>query len=77
MFLLTSSTRPERVYTAIFTVALAIKVVIAVLEAQKKTRWLRWNKDDHSPEETCGVYSLGLYSWLNQLALEGYQKILR
>ncbi|KAJ3568453.1 hypothetical protein NPX13_g6414 [Xylaria arbuscula] len=76
-FWLASSTQPEKASTVIFTTALAVKVVIEILEAQKKTRWLEWDKNGHSPEETCGVYSLGLYSWLNKLALEGYQKILR
>ncbi|RWA05420.1 hypothetical protein EKO27_g9683 [Xylaria grammica] len=76
-FWLASETRPEIAYTTVFTTALAIKVAIVLLEAQKKTRWVKWNGKSHSPEETSGIYSLGLYSWLNQLALSGYHKVLR
>ncbi|KAI1416438.1 ABC multidrug transporter [Hypoxylon sp. FL1857] len=74
---LASSTRPEIAFTAIFTAALAMKVIMLLLEAQRKTRWVAWDSKDHSPEETSGIYSLGVYYWLNQLFLEGYQKVLQ
>ncbi|KAI0839686.1 ABC multidrug transporter [Hypoxylon sp. FL0890] len=74
---LASSTRPEMAFTAIFTAALAMKVVMLLLEAQRKTRWVAWDSKDHSPEETSGIYSLGVYSWLNQLFLEGYHRVLQ
>ncbi|OTA90463.1 hypothetical protein M434DRAFT_77909 [Hypoxylon sp. CO27-5] len=74
---LASSTRPEVAFTAIFTAALAMKVAMLLLEAQRKTRWVAWNSKDHSPEETSGIYSLGVYFWLNQLFLEGYSKVLQ
>ncbi|KAI0503440.1 putative ABC multidrug transporter [Xylaria bambusicola] len=76
-FWLASSTQLEIVYAAVFTTALGMKLVVALLEAQKKTRWVRWDKSSHSPEETSGIYSLGLYSWLNKLAVSGYQKVLQ
>ncbi|KAI2464664.1 ABC multidrug transporter [Annulohypoxylon bovei var. microspora] len=74
---LASSTRPEFAFTAIFTTALATKVAMLLLEAQRKTRWVAWDSKDHSPEETSGIYSLGVYFWLNNLFLQGYQKALR
>ncbi|KAI1380494.1 ABC multidrug transporter [Hypoxylon crocopeplum] len=73
---LASSTRPETAFAAIFTTALAMKVVMLLLEAQRKTKWIVWDSKDHSPEETSGIYSLGVYFWLNQLFLEGYRKVL-
>ncbi|KAI1777454.1 ABC multidrug transporter [Hypoxylon cercidicola] len=73
---LASSTRPEMAFTAIFTASLAMKVVILLLEAQRKAKWVAWDSKDHSPEETSGIYSLGVYFWLNRLFLEGYHKVL-
>lgn len=74
---LASFTRPEVAFTAIFTAALAMKVIMLLLEAQRKTRWVTWDSKDHSPEETSGIYSLGVYFWLNRLFLEGYHKVLQ
>ncbi|TGJ82777.1 hypothetical protein E0Z10_g5987 [Xylaria hypoxylon] len=76
-FWLASQTRPEIAYTAVFTATLTIKLAVVLLEAQKKARWVKWDDKGHSPEETSGIYSLGLYSWLNQLALSGYHRILQ
>lgn len=73
---LASSTRPEMTFTAIFTASLAMKAVILLLEAQRKAKWVAWDSKDHSPEETSGIYSLGVYFWLNRLFLEGYNTIL-
>ncbi|KAI0888406.1 uncharacterized protein GGS22DRAFT_155800 [Annulohypoxylon maeteangense] len=73
---LASSTRPEIAFTAIFTAALAMKVAMLLLEARRKARWIAWNSKDHSPEETSGIYTLGVYFWLNKLFLEGYHKAL-
>ncbi|KAI1099495.1 hypothetical protein F4804DRAFT_321707 [Jackrogersella minutella] len=73
---LASSIRSETAFTAICTAALAMKTVMLLLEAQRKARWVAWDSKDHSPEETSGIYSLGVYFWLNHLFLEGYQKVL-
>ncbi|OTB09427.1 hypothetical protein M426DRAFT_18072 [Hypoxylon sp. CI-4A] len=73
---LASSTRPEIAFTSIFTAALGMKVAMLLLEAQRKTQWVTWDSKDHSPEETSGIYSLGVYYWLNQLFFEGYNKVL-
>ncbi|KAI5861411.1 ABC multidrug transporter [Durotheca rogersii] len=73
---LATSTRPEKAFSTIFTAALAMKVVILLLEARRKTRWVNWDSKNHSPEETSGIYSLGVYFWLNRLFLNGYSKVL-
>ncbi|KAF2175191.1 P-loop containing nucleoside triphosphate hydrolase protein [Zopfia rhizophila CBS 207.26] len=63
-------------FARLFTSSVAIKALSLFLEAQKKTRWLRWNVGEHSPEESSGIFSLGLYAWLNQLFLRGYRGVL-
>ncbi|KAI1146779.1 putative ABC multidrug transporter [Nemania diffusa] len=35
------------------------------------------DEKEHSPEETSGIFSLGVYFWLNRMFLLGYQKILK
>ncbi|KAI9695824.1 MAG: hypothetical protein M1820_008379 [Bogoriella megaspora] len=76
--LLSSSSRSERIYSGVFCAALALKGVILMLESRQKARWVRWNNDekDHSPEETSGIFSLGVFFWLNKLFLAGYRTIL-
>ncbi|KAI0601124.1 hypothetical protein F4775DRAFT_607254 [Biscogniauxia sp. FL1348] len=71
MYWLSSSTKSEVAYTSIFTASFVIKVVIVVLEAQRKSKWIKWDSKEHSPEETNGIYSLEVYFWLNRLFLEG------
>lgn len=73
---LSSDQKPEVTYSSIFCAAIAFKAGILLLEAQRKSRWVRWDEKEHSPEETSGIFSLGIFSWLNKLFLDGYRKIL-
>ncbi|RYP06754.1 hypothetical protein DL764_002951 [Monosporascus ibericus] len=73
---LSSGDKPELTYSSIFSAAIALKVGILLLEAQRKSRWVSWDEKEHSPEETSGIFSLGVFFWLNKLFLDGYQKIL-
>lgn len=73
---LSSGDKPELTYSSLFSAAIAVKVGILVLEAQRKSRWVSWDEKEHSPEETSGIFSLGVFFWLNKLFLEGYNKIL-
>jgi hypothetical protein len=75
---LASGTKPESTYAAVFTTATVLKAVLLLLEAQHKSKWTSWDsKDPHSPEETTGIYGLGVYSWLNRLFVDGYSTILQ
>ncbi|RGP81066.1 ABC multidrug [Fusarium longipes] len=74
---LTWTVKPEFTYSSIFTATIAIKLGILLLEAQRKTRWVIWNEKERSPEETSGIFSLGVFFWLNKIFMEGYQKILK
>ena len=74
---LSADSRIETAIAGVFTLSLALKIVVLFLEAQKKTKWVRWvNSVLHSPEETSGIYSIGMYSWLNHLFFIGYRKPL-
>ena len=73
---LSSGDKPELTYSSIFSAAIALKVGILLLEAQRKSRWVSWNEKEHSPEETSGIFSLGVFFWLNRIFLEGYHKVL-
>ncbi|KAM5484573.1 hypothetical protein MaudMau93_005792 [Microsporum audouinii] len=73
---LSSDNKPELIYSSIFCAAVALKVGILLLEAQRKSRWISWDEKEHSPEETSGIFSLGVFSWLNKIFLEGYRKVL-
>lgn len=73
---LSSGDKPELTYSSIFSAAIALKVAILLLEAQRKSKWVNWNEKEHSPEETSGIFSLGVFFWLNNIFLDGYKKIL-
>ncbi|KAK5994354.1 ABC transporter FGM5 [Cladobotryum mycophilum] len=60
----------------VFTASISIKVVMMVAESWPKSRWLQWNSNDYSPEETSGVYGIGSFAWLNRLFVRGYTKNL-
>ncbi|WZH49980.1 putative ABC multidrug transporter [Fusarium acuminatum] len=74
---LTWTVKPELAYSSIFTATIAVKLGILLLEAQRKSKWVIWNEKEHSPEETSGIFSLGVFFWLNKLFLEGYHKVLK
>ncbi|KAL2191494.1 hypothetical protein L209DRAFT_673580 [Thermothelomyces heterothallicus CBS 203.75] len=74
---LASTNSDEFAYSRVFTSCVAFKALIIILESHSKSRWIRWDVKEHSPEETTGLYGLGAYVWLNKLFLAGYRKILR
>ncbi|KAG4443174.1 hypothetical protein IFR05_001316 [Cadophora sp. M221] len=73
---LASASFYEITFSRLFTTAVVCKALLIVLESQHKTRWLRWDTKEHSPEETSGLYSLGAFVWLNQLFMRGYTRVL-
>lgn len=64
------------VFAGLFTAATAAELILVVLESVRRRNWVVWEADDHSPEETSGILSLGLYSWLNPLLWRGYHEPL-
>ena len=73
---LSSGDKPELTYSSIFSATIVLKVGILLLEAQRKSRWVSWDEKEHSPEETSGIFSIGVFFWLNKIFLEGYSKVL-
>jgi ABC-type multidrug transport system fused ATPase/permease subunit len=75
---LSSTNSLEHVYSSAFCAITAWKAVVLMLEAWQKAKWIRWANDEkaHSPEETSGILSLGVFFWLNSLFLAGYRTIL-
>ncbi|KAI0376568.1 P-loop containing nucleoside triphosphate hydrolase protein [Hypomontagnella monticulosa] len=73
---LASNNHDEILFSRLFTAALSIKALLLVLESQSKSRWVRWDAKEHSPEETSGLFGLGAFLWLNRLFLTGYKKVL-
>jgi hypothetical protein len=73
---LSSGDKPELTYSSIFGAAIAFKVGILLLEAQRKSKWVDWDEKEHSPEETSGIFSLGVFFWLNKIFMDGYKKVL-
>lgn len=77
-FWLASSLSSELRYAGIFTGVIATKAVLLAVESTNKSKWVQWDTDEpHSPEETTGIFGLGVYFWLNSLFLSGYRKILQ
>ncbi|WYZ35872.1 hypothetical protein EsH8_X_000519 [Colletotrichum jinshuiense] len=73
---LMARTFSTQLFARLFTASLVVKIVIMFVEAQRKAKWIRWTAEEHSPEETSGLFSLGVYYWLNRLFLYGYRNVL-
>ncbi|KFG78480.1 ATPase-like protein [Metarhizium anisopliae] len=71
-----SSPSDEAAFSRLFTTSVAVKAVMLVLKSWKKSKWVRWDGNKHSPEETAGVFGLCSLAWLNPLLLAGYKKRL-
>ncbi|KAF2439261.1 putative ABC multidrug transporter [Karstenula rhodostoma CBS 690.94] len=73
---LSADGNPEVIYSSLFCATIALKALMLLLEAKQKTPWVHWNEKEHSPEETSGVFSIGVFFWLNKMFLLGYRKVL-
>jgi hypothetical protein len=73
---LASETKSQYVYCGVFTATLGYKILLLLLEARQKSRWTTSDATERSPEETCGVFSLGVFLWLNKIFVDGYSKVL-
>ncbi|KAK2682127.1 AAA ATPase domain [Fusarium oxysporum f. sp. vasinfectum] len=74
-WLLTSSDL-ETDYVSVITAATVLKAVMTYLESRQKDKCLDWDIKQHSPEETSGIWNLGVFFWLNTLFMKGYRVIL-
>ncbi|KAJ4859436.1 ABC transporter domain-containing protein [Trichoderma breve] len=63
----------QRTLAIVFTVAVAIKTVNFCLEATPKSQLKNSQERKCSPEITSGIFSIGVFSWLNSLLFRGYR----
>ncbi len=61
---------------ATFTVSFALKLLVLVLEAKEKQKYLGLGAEPHFPEATAGLYSQGFFWWLNPLLSNGFRRLL-
>ncbi|KAF2421108.1 ABC transporter [Tothia fuscella] len=73
---LAARTLEENRFSALFTTTIGLKIILLLLESVRKTKWVKWDETKHSPEETSGVFSLVAFTWLNQIFVVGFKKIL-
>jgi ABC-type multidrug transport system fused ATPase/permease subunit len=76
-WLLISGPSQQTIQARLFTASVVVKAVILCLETVPKTRWIHWNAEEHSPEESSGVFSVGVFAWLNTLFMRGYRGVLK
>ncbi|KAK8042694.1 hypothetical protein PG994_013177 [Apiospora phragmitis] len=62
---------------AVATASFGLKAAILVLEATEKRRYILDKGHRRSPEETSGIYSQGLFLWLNSLLGNGFRQLLK
>ncbi|KAJ5936393.1 hypothetical protein N7454_005028 [Penicillium verhagenii] len=63
-------------YVKLFVATTLWKAVLIFLESVHRQSWLRWDWEEHSPEESSGLYGLGTFLWLSPLFMSGYKKVL-
>jgi ATP-binding cassette subfamily C (CFTR/MRP) protein 1 len=66
----------DNIFSRLFTASIAVKALLIVLESQNKSKWIQWDAEKHSPEETSGIFGLGAFFWLNRLFWAGSRRIL-
>lgn len=73
---LASQSSHDRAFSKLFMAATTINGLMIVLESVRKSRWVRWDTTDRSPEETLGVFELAASTWMVRLLQTGRKKIL-
>ncbi|KAL3422989.1 hypothetical protein PVAG01_04736 [Phlyctema vagabunda] len=60
----------------LFTTSVVLKLGIMILEAKEKRSYLNDADRLRGPEELSGIFSQGVFFWVNQLVRAGYEKVL-
>ncbi|KAL2075027.1 hypothetical protein VTL71DRAFT_8807 [Oculimacula yallundae] len=66
----------EFVFCRLFTASIVGKTVLLLLESKQKTKQVKWDSENHSPEETAGIFGLAAYTWLYTIFWNGYRTVL-
>lgn len=61
----------------VFTASFALKATVLFQEAWEKRRFLQAADKDQGPEATSGLYSQGLFWWVNDIIRRGFRQILQ
>lgn len=61
----------------LFTASSIMKCIILLLEAKEKRAYFSSSDKQRSPEETSGLYSQGVFWWLNSIIIHGFRNILK
>lgn len=61
----------------IYLVSFALKAITMLLEAREKQKYSTLGPKELSPEEFSGIYSRGLFWWLNGIIRAGAKQILQ
>jgi len=61
----------------VFTASFALKALLLVLEALEKAPGVGADGVLRNPEAASGLYSQGLFWWLNPLLLDGFRRLLK
>lgn len=64
------------VITVLFTASLGVKLILLALEIKGKQALLKANVRECAPEETSGLISRSLFTWLIKLLNTGYRQVL-
>ncbi|KAN0096080.1 putative ATP-binding cassette transporter [Hyaloscypha variabilis] len=62
---------------SIFTVTIAVKFLVAIMEAAEKKKILLARYSGTSPEATSGIYSRAFFWWLHPLMSTGFKRVIR
>ncbi|RAQ42669.1 ABC transporter [Aspergillus flavus] len=63
-------------YAACLSSSIAIKLLLLLLENVEKRKWLKPSEKVRSGESLSGLFSRGLFGWLNGLLWNGYSMLL-
>lgn len=66
----------SRAYAACLSSSLAIKSLLLILGNVEKRKWLNPSEKARSAECLSGLFSRGLFAWLNSLLWKGYSMLL-
>ncbi|KAE8407397.1 multidrug resistance-associated protein [Aspergillus pseudonomiae] len=66
----------SQAYAGCLSLSLTIKLLLLILENVEKRKWLKPSQKMRSSESLSGLFSRGLFAWLNGLLWKGYSMLL-
>ncbi|KAH7024619.1 uncharacterized protein B0I36DRAFT_366548 [Microdochium trichocladiopsis] len=66
----------DRTVAILLTTTSIVHLLFLAINTKESKQSADYDYQSHSPEETSSIFSLSLYSWLNQLLWKGYKQVL-